>query len=588
MKDKKMMKVIAAAFAALACVTAKADNALASAKWAFKNYESRLSFETNSTVGCSDYFVVEGASNQCDTAWSMVSSRVAVPQDAREFLFSVDVKSHWLILDQGKCGEGWNNAITWFGANGKKISAQPIPRFVVTGDGEFHTVREWGRIPAGAASCTVRLGFDEPNVGPGEEVCFRGLSLELLAASQSRRSEFEKMQKDQTWLVDSLYPPLKVEPQKVTLRDDGMTLINGKPFFPIGIYSVLKREFNNRDFDKAFAGLKDAGFNLAHTYGDAYNPEFTAAARKYGFKLWVEARMPDRKLLDEGRHNPSIIAWYLGDDTSGHQLPQEVNDNNAAVKAVDPYRLTCQADPIGSDRVVTRYAPYVRSTDVFMPEIYPVRSDMGDKTDATCVAETIRDMKRVASDVRLFGDGRPRGCWPIIQYFKGWGDWGHFPTRDQLFAMTWAAVIHGAHGMTWYTYGGFYDKKRKKHNEGVTSTPERWKAICDLATWLKELSPVLVTRTGKQPPMPEIVSGAKLDPLGQPSVTALLKRYGDDVFLFAVNAATEDVRARFRLEGVDGKAEAMKENRTVKCPDGVLEDNFKPFAVHVYRLKVKF
>ncbi len=559
-----MNKLLAAAALCVACASAQAGNALASANWKFKNFGGHLAFETNA-AGCAEYFVVKGSSNKCDTAWSVVSERVGVPQDAREFVFSVDVKTQKMILDQGKCGEGWNNAITWFGANRKKISAQPIPRFVVPGCGEFQTVREWGEVPAGAAYCTVRMGFDEPNVGPGEEVCFRGISLELLPASQSCRAEFEKEQKDGTWLVDRLYPHRKAEPQKVTLRDDGMTLINGKPFFPIGIYAVCKREFNGHDLDKAFAGLKEAGFNFAHTYGNSYDPEFTAAARKYGFKLWVQARMPDRKLLDEGRHNPSIIAWYLGDDTSGHQSPQEVNDNNAAVKAVDPYRITCQADPIGSDRVVSRYAAYVRSTDVFMPEIYPVRAAVGDKTDSTCVAETVRDMKRVAADVKMFGDGRPRGCWPIIQYFKGWGGWDHFPTRDQLLAMTWAAVIHGAHGMTWYTYGGFLSKKTGKKNEGITSTPERWKAISELATKLRDLSPVLTERTPKEQPKVEIVSGPEMDPLGaNPSVTALLKRHAGKDYLFMVNASTEPVKAK------------------VTMPDGrVMECDLPPFGVRV-------
>ena len=96
---------------------------------------------------------------------------------------------------------------------------------------------------------------------------------------------------------------------KVSLRNDGMTLIDGKPFFPIGMYAVCKREFNGKSFDVAFKGLKDAGFNMAHTYGNSYDPEFLAAAAKYGFKLWVEARFPDRRLIEVGRHNPSIIAW---------------------------------------------------------------------------------------------------------------------------------------------------------------------------------------------------------------------------------------------------------------------------------------
>ena len=117
----------------------------------------------------------------------------------------------------------------------------------------------------------------------------------------------------------------------------------------------------------------------------------------------------------------------------------------------------------------------------------------------------------------------------------------------------------------------------------MNSTPERWKAICDLATWLKELSPALVTRTGKQPPPAEIVSGAKLDPLGQPSVTALLKRCGGEAFLLTVNAAPEKVRACFRIDDETGKLDVMRENRSVTCTNGVLEDDFEPFGVHVYR-----
>lgn len=516
--------------------------------WTLKNYDNRLTFETNVVAGCSRCLVLHGSTNAGDTAWSAVSGKMVIPLDAREFLLSVDVKSPKLIRDHGKNGDGWNTAITWFDADCKKIAAQPIPRFVIPGDRRFHTVREWGEIPANAAACTVRLGFDEPNIGPGEEIHLCNFSFDMFTAAQSRKAEFEERQRGKEWIVDILYPKATNQPQRVTLRDDGMTLIDGQPFFPIGMYAVCRREFNGNDLDKAFAGLKDAGFNFAHTYDNSYDPEFLAAARKYGFKLWVQARMPDRKLLDIGRHNPSIIAWYLGDDTLEHQSVQEVSDNNAAVKAVDPYRITCQADPIGSERKVSRYAAYVRCTDVFMPEIYPVRNDVGDKTDSTCVAETVRDMKRVADDVRTFGNGHPYGCWPIIQYFKGWGGWGHFPTRDQLLAMTWAAVIHGAHGITWYTYGGFYSKKRKKYNEGVTSTPERWQTISELATKLHELTPVLVERTPREQPKVEIVSGPEKDPLGEnPSVTVLLKRHAGKDYLFMVNASTESVKVKVTM-----------------------------------------
>ena len=364
---------------------------------------------------------------------------------------------------------------------------------------------------------------------------------------------------------------------KVTLRDDGMTLIDGKPFFAIGLYAVCKREFNDNNFDVAFKGLKEAGFNLAHTYGNAYDPEFLAGAAKYGIKLWVQARFPDKKLIEVGRHHPSIIAWYLGDDTADHIPPELEADYDEAVKAVDPTRITVQADPIGgTPGGISRYADYVTATDGFLPEIYPVRNAAGDPTDATCVAKTIRDMKQVAADVRQYGKGTPRTCWAIIQYFKGWTGWKHFPSREQLFAMTFASVIHGAHGVTWYTYGGF------KQNEGVTSTPERWRNICDLAGRLAELSPVLEERTPPQPAAPIVLSGPKTDPLGGPSVTCLLKRHDGWNYLFAVNASTENVSAELPAAGAT-TVEVLYENRTCPAKDGRLADAFAPFAVHIYR-----
>ncbi len=546
------VRVSAAMLLACALGLRAEDNAIAGAMpWRLGNYEGRLSFETNSVPGGDPYIVVRGATNKCDTAWSAVSGRIALPAGASEFLLSFEARSPHLVIDPGKTNESWNSAISWYGADGRKVKVQPVLRHVVAGDGRFHAVREWGAVPEGAAACTVRIGFDSPNVLPGEEVAYRGFRMEFYDRAHSRRAEFEAGQSGVQWIRDALYPPARRK-QSVTLRDDGVTLIDGRPFFPIGIYAVCRREFNGMSFDRAFADLGDAGFNFAHTYGNSYDPEFLAAAEKHGFRLWVQARMPDRKLLDVGRWNPSIIAWYLGDDTSEHQSPQELCDNNAAVKAVDPTRLTCQADPVGDGLfLVSRYAGYVRGTDVFMPEIYPIRGKAGDRTDATCVAVTVRDMKIVASDVRNFGEpGRAYGCWPILQYFQGWGAWHHFPTRAQLFATSWAAIIHGAHGITWYTYGGFFSKKYGRNNEGVTSTPERWRNISELATKIRDLSPVLLERTPREQPRVTVVDGPATDPLGsEPSVTALLKRHAGRDYLFAVNACPEPVTAEIAIPG---------------------------------------
>ena len=372
---------------------------------------------------------------------------------------------------------------------------------------------------------------------------------------------------------------------KVTLRDDGMTLVDGKAIFPIGLYGVMRREFNGHDFAKAFDGLKAGGFTAAHSYGEARDKSFLSEARKHGFWLWMETRLPDSRFAEKERHYPHVLAWYLGDDTSGHEKPWELMDYDEATKAVDPNRITCQADGVRSAAQVSAYRDYVEGTDVFLPEIYPMVLDTPEE-NRECVARVIRDMKRIASDIKESGIAKPRGIWPIIQYFQGWG-WKHFPTREELFAMTFAAVCHGAHGMTWYAYCGTVKPEKKQYNYGVTSTPERWNNICDLSSRLKALAPVLSERTVSGLPAPEIIQGPKTDPLGYGSVSALVKHHQGSHYIFAVNSSDKPVSARIDLAPISPDAESAEmifENHDFSFSGGRLSCEFPPFAVRIWKV----
>ncbi|MCR5164695.1 MAG: hypothetical protein K6C40_11815 [Thermoguttaceae bacterium] len=366
---------------------------------------------------------------------------------------------------------------------------------------------------------------------------------------------------------------------KVTLRDDGMTLIDGELFFPVGVYGVMRREFNDYNFDKAFAGLKEAGFNFAHSYSSPHEVEFLDAAQKYGFKLWTVAHHVDDEFINVLRHHPATLAWYLGDDTASNTTPSQLYDRDDAVKALDPTRITTQADPIHAAKEVSNYEDYVLGTDNFLPEIYPVRLE-GEHSGDECVAQTIRDMKRCWSDIAQAHAGT-KSVWPIIQYFQGWG-WQRFPTWDELNAMSWASIIHGANGITWYTYGGTVEPEKKKFNYGVTTSPERWANISRLATRIRDLSPVLLERTGAQPAPAKILSGPEKDPLENDSISLLLKVHEGKSYLFTVNSSPEPVKASFTLPNASGAAEVLFEDRSVQVENGTLTDDFAGFAVHIY------
>ena len=376
----------------------------------------------------------------------------------------------------------------------------------------------------------------------------------------------------------------KADAGRVEIRKDGKFTVDGKPFFPIGVYAVQKREFNGEDWDKALADLRSAGFNVVHSYGGTgTSPDFLAAVRKYGMRTWTaykrgswdEVCFPGTDFVDRLRHEPTTLAWYLADDTSGHQSPEELEDYDDAVKALDPNHPTAQADGLHRERKPDNYRDYVNGTDIFIPEIYPIRAASGDP-DTNCVAEVICDMKRCLENVARFGDGRPKSILPVLQHFKGWGDWPRFPNADEEVAMTFAAVVCGASGVTWYTYGG------RGKNEGITSTPARWGLSAEMAHRLGELAPAILDET-VEVPTPEILSGPATDPLGNPSVSVLVKRHGGELYAISVNSRYDEVKARIVLPGATGTAYVLWEDRTLPAQGGVT-DVFRPFAVHVYRI----
>ena len=366
---------------------------------------------------------------------------------------------------------------------------------------------------------------------------------------------------------------------KVALRDDGVTLIDGKPFFPIGIYNVRRHAANGRDFDRAFADLGRAGFNFANSYRESRDPAFAAAARKHGFRLFEDAKRITADLLDVWRQDPTYLAWYVGDDTAEYNTPQMIQDRDDNLRAVDGTRLTCQADWVEAPVIKDRYAPYVGLTDVFMPELYPVH---GDHDASNCVAQVVRQMKMIVRHHQTDTGGRTCAVWPIIQNFKGWTAWKRYPTPAETTAMSFAALVHGAKGITWYTYGATLEKVPEGRGDaGIADDPLAWTVATNLSRRIASLAPVLLAR-GDEKVGATVLSGPEKDAFGQPSVTALLKRHCGRACLLAVNATTQHVRVRFAARP-EGEAEVLWENRNVRISGQGLEDDFAPFGVHVYR-----
>ncbi len=372
----------------------------------------------------------------------------------------------------------------------------------------------------------------------------------------------------------------------VTIRDDGMTLIDGKPFFPIGVYNVTPHQFHGGNIDNSFAELKKAGINFVHTYrvrrDDAFRKFMTSAAN-HGMKIWIasEGDSNDSDLSRIARSlamdidNSALLAWYIADDTIVYNAPWQLRDRTELVKALAPHLITVHADEVWDEHYGSKFRDFADTALAFLPEIYPVHY-LGDEDTRSCVAKVIRDMEQIKADIRE-KKLSPRSIWPIIQYFHGWS-WERFPTPTELRATSFASLIHGGHGITWYTYNS------SGKNRGVTASPEIWKNFTAVTSEISSYAEVLTERDATQQFAPIITAGPTKNVLGGPAISALTKVHKGKKYLFCVNAVMEKVKVQFKVPGI----KSGKDNTSgaaVAIDNGVLNVDFEPYAVKIFVLE---
>ncbi len=589
--------------------------------WKIDNYQNALAVERSPEI--ITFTNTSESTSYIDTAFKMCSPKIPVIENtgyvlsfySRHNSDLTDIK-HWGNISSG---------IIWRDRNGQEIGK---PYRVSFGTAHMQWHRDVHKVtsPSDAVSAEICFGWDSPNLNNGEffsikDVCLEGPRPEIPCEPNLHKIEVKAcdlagntMQK--TWYVlVKKFPTENIIGQQsrkqkefnheehegheeeltqtcprengekkflpgntIRLRDDGMTLIDGKPFFPIGIYAVQKSKVNNYNFDNAFKELKDTGFNTAHTYMKERNndfKEFYSIAERYGMKVFV---MPstghnstdiDTIIQDVANEEdqPALLAWYLADDTAGHITAKDLKRVHEAMKGIDPYRLTSQADAVGAGN---RYKGYGNSTDIFLPELYPIR-----KKDNNEVAEIIRDMQYVREELESVDS--PKGIWAIVQDFKGWG-WERYPTNDELRAMTYLSIIHGATGITYYTYGGW------GNNFGAPFDKDVWSNLKKVVGELSSLHDVLAERNTTEKCTSFIIKGTEKDGLGYPAINTLLKVHDGKHYLFAANSAQHEIRCQFKpATGNISEVSVMLEGRTLPVKDGVFVDDFGAYDVHVYR-----
>lgn len=556
------------------------DRSRSLSAWRIENYQDALTVEHTPEV-----ITVRSKSKDdtyVDTAFKLPSPQITVRENSKYVLtFFVQ---HTMELTQLQHWGELSSGIRWKDFKGNDVGT-PYSMSFGTNDTKWHRNTHTVKSPAGAVSAELCFGWDSPNLKKGDFFSIKNVRLEGPKPELTYAPNLHKMEvkacdlagnsMHKTWyLLVNKFPVKNI----VTLRDDGMTLIDNKPFFPIGIYAVQKSTVNDYNFNTAFQELKEAGFNTAHAYMKERNNdfyEFYSTAVQYGMKVIVMASTghnstdSDTIVRDVATEvdQPALLSWYLADDAACHIASSDLKRVHEAVKDVDPFHLTGQADWVGNEN---RYKGYGNATDIFLPELYPVG-----KKGKSGVPEVISDMNTVKEELRKAGQSK--GVWAIVQAFKGWG-WERYPTNEELRAMTYLSIIHGATGITYYTYGGW------GNNFGAPYDKHVWNNLKKVVSELAFLHDVLAEKNTIEKCRSSIMKGTEKDGMGYPALNILLKVYQGKHYLFTVNSAQQTIRCQFKPEtGNISEVSVMFEDRTLPVKDGVFMDDFKAYDVHVYQ-----
>jgi hypothetical protein len=343
-------------------------------------------------------------------------------------------------------------------------------------------------------------------------------------------------------LVALLLPSLSSgeERTKITFDAQGYARIDGKPFFPIGIWVYAV----NPD---VLADVKAHRFNTL--IGNSVDVSHFELLRQYDL---MAVPMVNEHNLEGARH-PSLLAWYLADEPEGHGgSPEKMKEAHLQLKDKDP------THPAGLDHCsLDAYEKYKAACDFTMSDVYPVTK--GRKFPMGHVGKYVEEARRV------HGPNWPH--WSFIQTFGGpesdGGIWAQ-PTPVEVRNMVYQAIVHRANGILYFSYW--------------PQAPETWASITTINKELEQLVPSLLDEGGTEWPARAT----------DPAIEVRARKTDAGWLVIAISTSRDAVKATITVEGLPSvELRAVDGDRVVRVDKGSISETFSPLDVKVYRAEPK-
>ncbi|MHC4753187.1 MAG: hypothetical protein ACYTFW_25390 [Planctomycetota bacterium] len=360
------------------------------------------------------------------------------------------------------------------------------------------------------------------------------------------------------------------------IDDDNRFILNGQPFFPLGLYVV---QCTNGTYSSELDEIANSPFDTLMNYAvngcgtDAtdsqifdYLDQVSSRNLNLIFSLaeYFDSGQDDINALNHKvntfKTHPAVISWYLNDERDPATYLTQLEERYGKIRELD------ENHPVWSVHWNTDWLlPEAHTTDILGMDSYPIAH------------LPITEVARVADAAAQVGSQTGKPFWLVPQIFS-WTDYpgdpagrdltGRPPTKAEMRAMTYLAVNHGAKGLIYYSY---FDIR----NDADYAT--RWPQIKDIASEIDRLRPVFLS----------------LDQTNQNDITCSnadidfkLMRNGTTYYLLAVNTKQEDISGVSFLINLANKPlgfdTLFEGGRQISVINGSVTDDFGVYEVHVY------
>ena len=279
----------------------------------------------------------------------------------------------------------------------------------------------------------------------------------------------------------------KMPSRRVWIDEHRRTIVDGKPFFPLGMYTGnanRRAEYVKGPFNcvMPYQAPDAVGMDFYWTNGVRviYSVKDVYAGANHAPKVVQNEASADAYVqakVEAFRSHPGLLAWYVNDELVGEGWFGMLTRRRDFLERVDPDHPTWAV--IYQLQFLREISP---TFDVIGTDPYPVP----DKPLSMATDWTRQ------TDRAYFG---LRPMWQVPQAF----DWGGYrpewpgspqnrmPTVDEMRSMSWQCIASGANGIILYSFTAI-----QKETHGLPFA-KAWESICKVGEELRRYIPVLLS-----------------------------------------------------------------------------------------------